>query len=59
MCVESCPVTAIDKQTKNIDYSKCIECMYCHELCRYKAVDLKKDNIIAGLMTKFYRGKYK
>jgi uncharacterized protein (DUF362 family)/NAD-dependent dihydropyrimidine dehydrogenase PreA subunit len=59
MCVESCPVQAIDKETKGIDYSKCIECMCCHELCRYKAVELKKDNMIAGLMTKFYRGKYK
>jgi len=59
MCVESCPVQAIDKETKRIDYSKCIECMCCHELCRYKAVELKKDNMIAGLMTKLYRGKYK
>ena len=59
MCVESCPVQAIDKRTKVIDYSKCIECMCCHELCRYKAVELKKDNMIAGLMTKLYRGKYK
>jgi uncharacterized protein (DUF362 family)/NAD-dependent dihydropyrimidine dehydrogenase PreA subunit len=59
MCVESCPVQAIDKETKGIDYSKCIECMCCHELCRYKAVELKKDNVLAGLMTKFYRGKYK
>jgi len=59
MCVESCPVQAINKATKVIDYSKCIECMCCHELCRYKAVELKKDNMIAGLMTKFYRGKYK
>lgn len=59
MCVESCPVQAIDVDTKKIDYSKCIECMCCHELCRYSAVELKKDNMIAGLMTKFYRGKYK
>ncbi len=59
MCVESCPVQAINKETKGIDYSKCIECMCCHELCRYKAVELKKDNMVAGLMTKFYRGKYK
>ena len=59
MCVESCPVQAIDRETKGIDYSKCIECMCCHELCRYKAVELKKDNMVAGLMTKFYRGKYK
>jgi uncharacterized protein (DUF362 family)/NAD-dependent dihydropyrimidine dehydrogenase PreA subunit len=59
MCVESCPVQAINKDTKVIDYSKCIECMCCHELCSYKAVELKKDNMIAGLMTKLYRGKYK
>lgn len=59
MCVDSCPVQAINKDTKVIDYSKCIECMCCHELCRYKAVELKKDNMIAGLMTKLYRGKYK
>lgn len=59
MCVESCPVQAIDKKTKTIDYSKCIECMCCHELCRYKAVELKKDNVLAGLMTKLYKGKYK
>jgi len=59
MCVESCPVQAINKDTKVIDYSKCIECMCCHELCRYKAVELKKDNMLAGLMTKLYRGKYK
>lgn len=59
MCVESCPVKAIDKKTKVINYSKCIECMCCHELCRYKAVELKRDNMIAGLMTKFYKGKYK
>ena len=59
MCVESCPVHAIDVDTKKIDYSRCIECMCCHELCKYSAVELKKDNMLAGLMTKFYRGKYK
>ena len=59
MCVESCPTSAIHKETKKIDYSKCIECMCCHELCNYKAIDLKKDNMLAGLMTKLYKGKYK
>ncbi len=58
-CVDSCPMHAIDKETKKIDYSKCIECMCCHELCRYKAVDLKRVNPIAGIMTKLYRGNYK
>lgn len=58
-CVDSCPMHAIDKTTKKIDYSKCIECMCCHELCRYKAVELKRVNPVAGIMTKLYRGNYK
>lgn len=58
-CVDSCPVEAIDKDTKKINYSKCIECMCCHELCRYKAVELKRINPAAGLITKLYRGNYK
>jgi uncharacterized Fe-S center protein len=44
MCVESCPVQAIDRNTKKIDYSICIECMCCHELCQYKAVKLRRVN---------------
>ncbi len=52
MCVESCPVEAIDKVTKKIDYLKCIECMCCHELCLHKAVHLKKDNIIADILAR-------
>jgi len=46
MCVESCPVQAIDGDTKVIDYSLCIECMCCHELCEHKAVELRRDNRI-------------
>jgi len=53
MCVESCPVKAIDVSTKKIDYNKCIECMCCHELCMHKAVELKKDNVIAGIIARF------
>lgn len=53
ICVESCPVQAIDINTKKINYDKCIECMCCHELCMHKAVDLKKDNIIADIITRF------
>ncbi len=44
MCVESCPVQAIDRNTKKIDDSICIECMCCHELCQYKAVKLRRVN---------------
>jgi uncharacterized protein (DUF362 family)/Pyruvate/2-oxoacid:ferredoxin oxidoreductase delta subunit len=46
MCVESCPVQAIERGTKVIDYSLCIECMCCHELCEHKAVELRRDNRI-------------
>lgn len=53
MCVESCPVKAIDINTKAIDYSKCIECMCCHELCMHKAVDLKSNNMLAGVIARF------
>lgn len=52
MCVESCPVQAIDKETKKINYDKCIECMCCHELCAYKAVELRNDNLAAGIVSK-------
>lgn len=59
ICVESCPVQAIDKQTKEIDYKVCIECMCCHELCMHKAVKLKKVNPAAGAMMKLMSGRYK
>jgi uncharacterized protein (DUF362 family) len=59
ICVESCPVKAIHRDTKIINYKTCIECMCCHELCMYKAVRLKKDNWLAGTMMKLYRGNYK
>ena len=52
MCVESCPMQAIDRATKKRDYSKCIECMCCHELCLHKAVRLKKNNIIADVIAR-------
>lgn len=55
VCVESCPVQAINKETKEINYHKCIECMCCHELCMYKAVDLKNRNRVAGLISGFLR----
>lgn len=55
MCVGSCPVQAIDKDTKKIDYNTCIECMCCHELCMFKAVELKNRNKAAGLISGFFR----
>lgn len=59
VCVDSCPMKAINRESKAINYNECIECMCCHELCMHKAVKLKKDNWIAGTMMKLYRGNYK
>jgi len=51
-CVDSCPMQAIDKDSKRIDYATCIECMCCHEFCMFKAIDLRKDNKLAGALMK-------
>lgn len=59
MCVESCPVQAINQETKKIDYASCIECMCCHELCLHKAIELRRDNRWADLFTRLYRGQYR
>jgi uncharacterized protein (DUF362 family) len=55
MCVESCPVGAIDRETKIINYAACIDCMCCHELCMFKAVELKNSNRAAGLISGLFR----
>lgn len=51
VCVDSCPVGAIDRETKKIDYGKCIECMCCHELCVYKAVKLVRSSRVMRLFS--------
>lgn len=55
MCVESCPVQAINKESKEIDYNTCIECMCCHELCMHGAVELKKKNVLASIITRNHK----
>lgn len=55
ICVESCPVCAIDRETKIINYDKCIECMCCHELCMYKAVKLKRENYIGKMISRLLK----
>lgn len=57
MCVESCPVQAIDRETKKINYELCIECMCCHELCMHKAVEIKSNNFVAGFISSLYNKK--
>lgn len=59
VCVESCPVKAINTDTKQIDYKICIECMCCHELCMHKAVELKKENLLARIFDSLSFGKYR
>ncbi len=53
VCVGSCPVGAIDRETKRIDYEKCIECMCCHELCVYRAVEMVKANPVMRFFSRF------
>ncbi len=51
-CVDSCPMHAIDKETKHIDYDACIACMCCHELCAYHAVKLVRANRLMRLFSR-------
>ncbi len=43
VCMENCPpgIITMDK-TAVIDYSRCIRCYCCQELCPHEAVDLKR-----------------
>lgn len=49
VCVESCPVDAmiLDKNEKKplIDFSKCINCLCCHEMCPHHAVYIRKSMV--------------
>jgi uncharacterized protein (DUF362 family) len=42
-CVELCPknIIKIDENIAKIDYSKCIRCYCCHEICSYDAIRLE------------------
>jgi len=58
-CVDSCPVNAIDIETKIIDYDKCIDCLCCHELCMIEAIELKSTkkwvNVVRAISSVFYK----
>jgi uncharacterized protein (DUF362 family)/Pyruvate/2-oxoacid:ferredoxin oxidoreductase delta subunit len=43
-CVKACPVGAVTMAGAGpvIDYSKCISCFCCHEMCRYESMDLAR-----------------
>jgi uncharacterized protein (DUF362 family)/NAD-dependent dihydropyrimidine dehydrogenase PreA subunit len=59
MCIESCPVEAINIESKSINYDLCIECMCCHELCLHKAVELRKNNPVARIIAGMSMGRYR
>jgi len=42
--VENCPLKTISSGDKRpvFDYSRCVNCMCCHELCPEKAIYLEK-----------------
>ena len=46
-CVKICPkkIIKIDKNIAKIDYSKCIKCYCCHEICQYNAIKLENKKI--------------
>jgi len=48
-CEKICPVGAISVsgETAKIDYSICIQCMCCHEVCRFNAI-VPKQSIIGS-----------
>jgi len=41
MCVDSCPVRAISNsgQSLEFDYTKCVTCLCCHEICPHGAIE--------------------
>ena len=43
-CEKICPVGAISVsgKTARINYGICIQCMCCHEVCRFNAIELKR-----------------
>ena len=45
-CVKLCPkkIIKIDNKKVKIDYSKCIRCYCCHEICSYNAINLEIKN---------------
>lgn len=59
-CKKACPTGAVlmNGETAKINQNKCIECMCCHEVCRYNAIALKRPilgNIIHFISTSFQK----
>ncbi len=57
VCVKSCPVKAISWHKTGsepaipvVDPQICIKCMCCHEMCTYRAIDIKKSFLAKMVM---------
>ncbi len=54
-CINSCPVDAMvlsEEKKAVIDYTKCISCYCCHELCPKKTIELRHANKMGKLVGK-------
>jgi len=51
LCKITCPVNCvtIEEGYCTIDYSKCVCCLCCHEVCPYKAINIKR-NILTRMV---------
>ncbi len=51
LCKISCPVDAIESDGDycKINYTRCVTCMCCHEVCPYTAIDIKR-SVLAKLI---------
>jgi len=53
MIIKNAQIEIKDKKAR-IDYSKCIRCYCCHEMCENTAIYLKK-GILISMVEKFFK----
>ncbi len=50
LCAKSCPAGAITiEEVAKIDHKKCIFCLCCHEICPYRAIEIKRSYVAKKL----------
>jgi len=50
LCAKSCPAGAITiENVAKIDHKRCILCLCCHELCPYRAIEIKRSYVAKKL----------
>jgi len=54
ICVNNCPMKTIVIKNKYpvIEYKNCINCMCCHELCNYEAIDIEMSWVASKLVNR-------